>query len=63
MRIKNISLLPLFALAIILLNTSCRFEEDEYFDKSASLRVLATNEELKSLLVNQSSGANNGWVI
>ena len=63
MRIKNISLLPLFALAVILLNTSCRFEEDEFFDKSASLRVLSTNEELKSLLVNQSSDANNGWVI
>ena len=63
MKIKNISLLPLLVSAVILLNTSCRFEEDEYFDKSASLRVTSTNEELKSLLVKQSSDANNGWVI
>ena len=63
MKIKNISLLPLLASAVILLNTSCRFEEDEYFDQSASLRVTTTNEELKSLLVKQSSDANNGWVI
>lgn len=63
MKIKNISLLPLIALAVVLLNTSCRFEEDEFFDKSASLRVQAANDELKSLLVNQSSDANNGWII
>ena len=63
MKIKNISLMPLIASAVVLLNTSCRFEEDELFDKSASLRVQATNDELKSLLVSQSSDANNGWVI
>lgn len=42
-----------------LLFTSCRFEEDDYFDESASLRVEHTNEAVKDILVN----APQGWVM
>ena len=43
--------------------TSCTFEQDDYFDESASLRITHINEQLKDRLVKQSSDGNYGWVI
>ena len=43
--------------------TSCTFEQDDYFDESASLRITHINEQLKDRLVAQSSDGNYGWVI
>lgn len=43
--------------------TSCTFEQEDYFDESASLRITHTNEQIKDRLVTQSSEGNYGWVI
>ena len=58
---KNRQLYRFMLLAALpaLLFTSCRFEEDDYFDESASLRVEHTNEAVKDILVN----APQGWVM
>ena len=61
MRHYNISRLSILALA--LLGTACTFEQDDYFDESASLRITHLNERLQERLVAQSSGENNGWVM
>lgn len=42
-----------------MVTTSCQFEDDDFFDKSASLRVEKTNTELKDLLPKPA----NGWVM
>lgn len=42
-----------------LLATSCTFEQEDYFDESASLRIEHTNQEIQKYL----SAAPNGWVI
>lgn len=47
------------AVALTASFTSCRFEEDDYFNESASLRVEHTNEAVKKILVN----APQGWVM
>lgn len=39
--------------------TSCSFEDDDYFDESASLRVENFNKEVKKTLV----GSEHGWVM
>ena len=39
--------------------TSCRFEEDDYFDESASLRVEHAIDQIQTNL----SSAENGWVM
>ena len=51
------------ALVAISLAGCTRFEEDDLFDESASLRVTHFNEQLQSRLVVQSQGEKNGWVI
>ena len=51
------------ALVAISLAGCTRFEEDDLFDESASLRVTHFNEQLQSRLVAQSQGEKNGWVI
>ena len=40
-----------------------QFQEDDFFDESASLRIQHFNEQLQSRLVAQSSNGNYGWVI
>ena len=40
-----------------------RFEEEDLFDESASLRIMHFNQELRSRLIEQSRDDNNGWVI
>lgn len=42
-----------------MLATSCTFEQEDYFDESASLRIEHTNKEIQKYL----SDAPNGWVI
>ena len=46
-------------MAAPVLFTACQFEDDDYFDQSASLRVENTNETVKNLLVKPA----NGWVM
>lgn len=51
------------ALAGIVLTGCARFEEEDLFEESASMRITHFNEDLQSRLVKQSSNGNNGWVI
>lgn len=46
-----------------LLNTSCRFEDDNYFNIPAGIRVQQTNKEIKSILTSASADGQYGWVI
>lgn len=39
--------------------TSCQFEDEDYFDESASIRVEKTNEKVQQILVKP----ENGWVM
>lgn len=55
-----------FALCISaasLLLTSCTFEQDDYFDETAALRVTHINNSIKKQLVDQSAEGKYGWVI
>ncbi|MBQ0056052.1 MAG: DUF4302 domain-containing protein [Bacteroidales bacterium] len=42
--------------------TGCMFEQDDFFDESASLRIQHTNDEIQDLLCTQST-EGNGWVL
>jgi hypothetical protein len=62
--------LPIVALSFIILSfsiafSSCRFEQEDYFPESASLRITHLNEQLKERLVNQSDTTQQkyGWVM
>lgn len=59
----NIFRFMLPAVGALMLTTACSFEQEDYFDESASLRITHMNDNIKSILVSQSQGANNGWVI
>ena len=50
------STLGMMALAAIA--TSCSFEQDEYFDETASLRVTHMNEKIQKRLVEQGAEGN-----
>lgn len=54
-----------YALCIAAASTlfGCTFEQEDYFDETAALRVTHINQKIKDCLVQQSSGANHGWVI
>lgn len=43
--------------------TSCTFEQEDFFEDSASLRVTHTNAKIQQRLVEQSAEGNHGWVI
>ena len=43
--------------------SSCTFEQEDYFEESASLRVTYTNEKIQNRLVEQSAEGQYGWVI
>lgn len=60
---KNIFRATLVLFGAAMLTTACTFQEDDFFDESASLRVTHTNEQLQDRLVKQSSDENYGWVI
>lgn len=40
--------------------TSCEFEQEDFFDEPAALRIESTNADIKAKLV---AGSNNGWLI
>lgn len=42
---------------------SCTFEQEDFFEDSASLRVTHTNEKIQQRLVEQSAEGQHGWVI
>ena len=63
MKVKHIIHTSLMVVAAATLNTACTFEQEDFFDESASLRITHLNENIKSRLVSQSSNGNNGWVI
>lgn len=63
MKVKHILHTSLIVAAAATLSTSCTFEQEDFFDESASLRITHLNENIQSRLVSQSSNGNNGWVI
>ena len=64
MTLKNKFYTLLVAMIGSLLTMACTFEQDEFFDESASLRITHLNENLKARLVNQSHATGqNGWVM
>ncbi|MCH5310767.1 MAG: DUF4302 domain-containing protein [Prevotella sp.] len=58
---KTISRTLLIALAAT--TVSCTFEQEDFFEDSASLRVTHTNEKIQQRLVEQSVEGQYGWVI
>ena len=63
MQYKNIFHTLFLMAAAATLNTACTFEQEDFFEESASLRINHLNEHLKARLVNQSAEGQNGWVI
>lgn len=61
MKHQNIyrALLPVAALASVF--SACTFEQEDFFDESASLRIQHTNEKVKDILCQGSE--QNGWLI
>lgn len=61
MKHQNIyrALLPIAALASVF--SACTFEQEDFFDESASLRIQHTNEKVKDILCQGSE--QNGWLI
>lgn len=43
--------------------TSCTFEQEDFFDESAALRITKTNEQIQKRLVEQSVEEQHGWII
>lgn len=43
--------------------SSCKFEQEDFFPESASLRITHLNEQLKDRLVKESAEGTNGWLI
>lgn len=58
---KTIFRTLLFAMAAVA--TSCTFEQEDFFEDSASLRITRTNEKIQKRLVEQSAEGQHGWVI
>lgn len=63
MTYKNIFRTMTLACAVVALSTSCKFEQDDLFEESASLRLTHQNENIKSRLVAESDASKNGWLI
>lgn len=60
---QNIFRASLLVCGVALMNTACTFEQDDFFDEPASLRITHLNESLKNRLVSQSADGNHGWLI
>lgn len=56
-----IKFLPAVAVAISL--SACTFEQEDFFDESAALRIEHTNDEIKSILCSASADGQHGWLI
>ena len=54
---KKSTIITLLLLAVPTLLTSCLFDEEDLFDKSASERIEAAKQEAKTIL----ESAENGW--
>ena len=54
---KKTAIILFLVLAIPALLTSCLFDEEDLFDKSASERIEAAKQEAKTVL----ESAENGW--
>lgn len=63
MKYNKIFRAGLMLVAASMLMPSCKFEEDDYFDESASLRIQHTNETIQKELVAASADGQNGWLI
>ncbi len=63
MNYKNILHTTFLAVVAATLTTSCTFEQEDFFDESAALRITHENEKLQNRLVTQSADGQNGWVI
>ncbi|MCR4919123.1 MAG: DUF4302 domain-containing protein [Prevotella sp.] len=65
MNSKHIIHTAMAAAATAALTTACTFEQEDYFDESASLRVAHINDDIQKRLVEQSDTAQgrHGWVI
>ena len=50
-------------MAMAAIATSCTFEQDDYFDETAALRVKHINDDIKKCLVDQSAEGSYGWVM
>ncbi len=61
MKHQNIyqAILPVSVLAFVF--SACTFEQEDFFDESASLRIQHTNEKVKNILCQGSE--QNGWLI
>lgn len=61
MKHQNIyqAILPVAALAFVF--SACTFEQEDFFEESASLRIQHTNEKVKNILCQGSE--QNGWLI
>lgn len=62
---KHLTHTALALVATAALNTACTFEQEDYFDESASLRITHLNENIQQRLVSQSdtTQGRHGWVI
>ena len=63
MSYKNIFRMTFMAAVTATLGTACTFEQEDFFDESASLRIQHVNEQLNTRLIEQSADDKNGWVI
>jgi len=43
--------------------SGCQFEQEDFFDESAAIRIESTKTEIKKCLVDQSNNGNYGWAI
>ena len=61
MKHQNIyqAILPVSVLAFVF--SACTFEQEDFFDESASLRIQHTNDNVKNILCQGSE--QNGWLI
>ncbi|MBR5715248.1 MAG: DUF4302 domain-containing protein [Bacteroidales bacterium] len=58
---SNILRVMLSSAALTAMFSACTFEQEDYFDESAAIRIQHVNDEIKSTLCAPSSA--NGWVI
>ena len=60
---KHFLLAALVACSLTSTFTSCRFEDDDYFDESPALRIEHAGDKVKQILTDASANGGNGWVI
>lgn len=60
-RYSTLRRVMLSGVALTALLSACTFEQEDYFDQSAALRIQHVNEEIKTLL--SSASDQNGWLI